>query len=778
MFQHYLKIAWRNIWNDKFYSLINLIGLTVAFTVVFLFMQWVRYELTFETDNPYVDRIYQVQTVEKRVDGFQKSMWLNEPDIADKYPIIEEAVTFYCYARSMNVGNTSIMYNQAKATPNFLKVFPLETVAGAVEGAEKGNTDVLISEEAANRIYGSSANALGQLIDEFPAKLKITAVVRVPKNSIIQFDILNLKGEGGSTYIMLKEGTQFTEEQQRIMANYLTEKSGSKNKLIFEPIKRLHLYTDKESKKVFYENIYFGSIKEIRMFTVIVLMLLLLAVINYVNTSTARAMSRAREVGVRKISGSTRRQLVVRFLTEAFIISFVAAFLAMDIAKVLHHPFERVMTTTFDFQINGFTVLLGLGMCLITTVLAGSYAAFYLSSLNPVQVLAGGSTKPGNKNSLRKILLGVQFAIAICVLICTWMVYRQLDYMLNKDLGFDREGIYYFNTSLMYQSEDFIKELQQSPYIENATMTMNPPYDVMLTRSGLSWHGAPQGVEDIQFAQIFCDQRFAETFGLEIVQGEFIPPGLKWWGETDDNSHQIVINETFKKMMGVDNPIGMTIEHGPKSKIIGVVKDFYFRPLSNEMLPLIMSFNPEAVNKMYIKTDPKHPKEALAHIRTTYDKMRNEIILLSTRPFIISPMEKEYRTIYKSETRLQQILMIFSLLSIVLSFMGIVGMVAFMIEKRTKEIGIRKINGAKWQDIVKEFWKEFLQLIAVAAIPAVVISFWLMHRWLQQYVYRPAFGWWIFLLVPLFIAAITALILLLQVQGIAKKNPVECLKSD
>jgi putative ABC transport system permease protein len=158
--------------------------------------------------------------------------------------------------------------------------------------------------------------------------------------------------------------------------------------------------------------------------------------------------------------------------------------------------------------------------------------------------------------------------------------------------------------------------------------------------------------------------------------------------------------------------------------------------------------------------------------------MRNEIILLSTRPFIISPMEKEYRTIYKSETRLQQILMIFSLLSIVLSFMGIVGMVAFMIEKRTKEIGIRKINGAKWQDIVKEFWKEFLQLIAVAAIPAVVISFWLMHRWLQQYVYRPAFGWWIFLLVPLFIAAITALILLLQVQGIAKKNPVECLKSD
>ena len=309
-------------------------------------------------------------------------------------------------------------------------------------------------------------------------------------------------------------------------------------------------------------------------------------------------------------------------------------------------------------------------------------------------------------------------------------------------------------------------------------MTMNPPYNVMFEKNNVSWHDAPQGVESVQISQIFCDDRFADTFGLQVVQGNFIPPGLKWWGDADDNSFQIVINETFKKLIGVENPIGMTINHGLQSKIVGVVKDFYFQPMTNEIKPLMIGYNPEAVNKMYIKTDPKHPKEALAHIRATYDKMRNDIILLSTRPFILTPLEKEYRAMYKSETRLQQILGIFSLLSIVLSFMGIVSMVAFIIEKRTKEIGIRKINGAKWTDIVREFWREFLLLVAVSAVPAITVSVWLMNGWLQQYVYRPVFGWWIFVLVPLFIAGITVLILLLQVQGIAKKNPVECLKSD
>ena len=782
MLLHYLKIAWRNIWNDKFYSLINLIGLTVAFTVVFLFVHWIRFELSFEKDNPNADRIYQVQEAERREDGIHKNINFrtsHNEQLKDTYPAIEEAVSVYQERLSINIkGKEPSMVYWTSTQENFFKLFPMKVLAGSIN-----TPGMIINEELANRIFGSPEKAIGGEVTFFKDYQPISAVIEVPKNSMIKVDAMSItKGGGfdfgGVHYILLKKNTPFTTELQLQMAQFLTLNSGSKNKLMFKPLKEVHLYTDDNTEKI-NNNAYYGNIKEIRLFIIVVLLLLTLAVINYVNTSTARAMSRAREVGVRKISGSKRQQLIVRFLTEAFIISFIAAFLAMDIAKVLHHSFERVMTNTFEFNIDGFTIALGLTMCLITTVLAGSYASFYLSALNPVQVLASGAAKAGSKNTLRKILLGIQFAIALGVLVCTWTVYRQLEYMLKKDLGFNKENIYYFDTGLMYGSEEFINELQSSPYVLNATIASGTPYNVTWGYGDVSWEGSSTGTNEITFAELACDHRFDDVFDLKLLQGEFIPPGLTWWQYSTEASTNIVINENFKELIGSNNPLGMTISYGNKGfkregKIIGVVKDFYFRPMNYKISPLIICFDPEVSNRMYIRIDPKHEKEALAHINETYNKTKGDVY----RPFILTPLETEYREMYKSETRLQKILGIFSLLSVVLSFMGIVSMVAFIIEKRTKEIGIRKINGAKRLDIVREFWCEFLLLIGIAAVPAIVVSVWLMNNWLQQYVYRPAFGWWIFVLVPLFIAGITALILLLQVQGIAKKNPVECLKSE
>lgn len=789
MFLHYLKVAWRNIWNDKFYSAINLVGLTVAFTVVFLFVQWIRFELSFENSYPNASRIYQVQEAEKRNDGIQKSMYMRPNmsyELKEKYPIIEEAVFYTSFSNtSIVLNNESYMYRMSDATPNFFKVFPMQCIAGTTANIEKNNVSVFISEDFAKKVYGDINKAVGNEFSTFGSNRQIDGVIRLPKNSMIQFDMITLSNQiydRGIHYIMLKENADFTEHQQRIMANFLTEVTDSENKLIFQPLKDIHLKTDSRTTRVETKGTYYGNMKEIRLFIITITLLLLLAIINYVNTSTARAMTRSREVGVRKISGSNRQQLMIRFLSEAFIISFLATFLAMDFAKILHHPFETIMDNSFDFKINGATILLGLAMCIITTLLAGSYASFYLSSLNPINALSGGITKSGSKNIFRKALMGVQFAIAIGVLICTWTVYRQLDYMLTTDLGFDKDGIYIFDTNLMYESEDFINELQQSPYVKNATMASGAPYNVNWGYSGVSWEGAPQGTREMEFTELSVDHRFEDVFGLEVVQGSFIPPGLKFAQYATDRSYDIVINETFKRMLKVDNPIGMTITYGGnwerKGKVIGVVKDFYFRPMNYKVAPLIISYDPEGTVFMFIKIDTKHEKEALAHIRATYDKMRDGIVLLSNRPFVLTPLEKEYREMYKSETRLQKILGIFSFISIVLSFMGIISMVAFIIQKRTKEIGIRKINGAKWQDIVQEFWKEFLLLLSIATVPALLISYWFMHNWLQQYVYRPAFGWWIFILVPLFIAGITIIILLFQVKDIAKQNPVESLKSE
>ncbi len=788
MIIHYLKIAWRNIWNDKLYSLINLIGLTIVFAVVFLFVQWMRFELSFENIYPDGDRIYQIQEAEKRADGVHKSMYMRpnmSEEMEEKYPMIEEAVFFTSFSNSSIVLNEQpFLCRVSDAKPNFLNVFPMECIAGTTSNVGKSSVSAFISEEFAKKVFGDPEKAVGVTFDLFLEQRTFEGVLRVPKNSFLQFDILFLADaiyDRGVHFIKLKEDVPFSEQQQRLMANFLTERDGSQNKLILEPIKNIHLRTDNRTTKVEITDSYYGSISEIRTFAVVVFLLLVLAIINYVNTSTARAMSRAREVGVRKISGSSRRHLVFRFLTEAFLISFAATFLAMDIAKLLHHPFEGIMNNTFPFHINGFTILMALVMCLATSVLAGGYAAFYLSSLNPVNVLSGDTGKGSTKNRYRKILLGLQFGIAIGILICTWMVYRQLDYILNEDLGFDKENVYYFNTNLLYESEDFINELQRNPYVINATMASSAPYNVDWAYSGVDWYESTRGETEMSFAELACDHRFDDVFGLTMMQGEFIPPGLTWWQDATDKSFDIVINETFKELIGIENPVGTTITYGKnwkkEGKVIGVIKDFYFRPMNYEISPLIIAYDPESTVRMYIKIDPAHEKEALQHVRATYDKMRANIVLLSTRPFVLTPLEKEYREMYRSETRLQQILGIFSLLSIILSFMGIVSMVAFIIEKRTKEIGIRKINGAKWMDIVQEFWNEFLLLLGIAAIPAVLVSYWFMHGWVQQYVYRPAFGWWVFILVPLFIAGLTVLILFWQVRSIAKRDPVESLRA-
>ena len=776
MLTHYLKIAWRNIWNDKFYSAINLIGLTVAFTVVFLFVQWIRHELTYETDHVNAKRIYRVEEAEKRADGIHSKTIIRPGrtlDLKDKFPSIEEVVSVYNERLAMIV-EEAIMYWHVTSTSNFFKVFPMKCVEGTTANAEKNNGGTFISEEAAKRIYGSSSKALGKEIEYLGGYTIIEGVIRVPSNSVISFDILYLTPHsfadrsGGLHYLMLKDNIDFNADLQATIAQF-PKSYDSENTYTFTKLKDIHFKDE-------------NRIKEMQIFLGVITLLLILAIINYVNTSTARAMSRAKEVGVRKISGSNRKQLIVRFLTEAFIISFIAVFLAFDIAKVLHHPFENIINSSFSFKLSGFLILLGFGICLFTTILAGGYAAFYLSSLNPIRVLAGGATNFNSKITLRKILLIIQFIISIGVLICTWTIYRQLNYLLNRDLGFNKENIYIWDTSLTYNSEDFIAELKKSPSIINATMAMQPPYNVKWGYSGVKWENAPTGTEKISFAEINCDHRFADTFELSLMQGEFLPPGLTWWQDINENSFSIVINETFRKLLDVDNPIGMTIEYGGswqvKGKIIGVVRDFEFKPLSNEKAPLIIRFNPEFTNKMFIKHVQNQEKNALKHIRATYDKMKETNRGLSKRPFMLKSMEVDYKEMFKPEVRLQKLLFIFSLLSVVLSFMGIVSMVAFIIEKRTKEIGIRKINGAKWLDIVREFWREFLLLISIATVPAVLISYWFMHNWLQQYVYRSAFGWWVFILVPLFIVALTALILYWQVQSIAKRNPVECLKSE
>jgi putative ABC transport system permease protein len=579
----------------------------------------------------------------------------------------------------------------------------------------------------------------------------------------------------GVHYILINKNARFSEETQRRMADFLGTTRETENKLSFQPLKDVHLHSPKE---LAVNSVWqtFGDLKQIYLFSFIALLILTIAIINYVNTSTARAISRMREVGIRKVTGSTQRQLILRFLSDAFIISAVSIVIALAVSKLLFPEFSMFMGNQVYFFLDFDTIMISLVACLVITVFSGGYAAFYLSSLDPVTVLRGG-INPVSKEKLRKTLIGFQFFLSIGMLILTVVIYKQIHYMFTADTGVDRENIIVLGSSLWYQAEDFIQIIKnENPNIIAATIA-RAPYNVTYRYGGVSWDESNADVTEIEFAHIFCDHHYANTFGLQVIEGEFIPSGWGWWLGDDEKTDDIVINQAFQRLMGVDNPIGITVRHvhGTPGKIVGVVKDFNFRPLKEPITPLIMSFAPEAVNKVFIKTTGSNKKETLDYILEKYREMGPPATI--NRPVIYYTVEEDYKAMYKTELRTMKILTVFAVLSLCLSVMGIFSMVSFMVEKRKKEIAIRKINGAETKDIISLFITNFTKTIGVACAVAIPVSFIILFRWIETYAFRTSLSWWIFVLVPLVVSFITAALIAVQVFFSTQQNRAEMVNS-
>lgn len=783
MFLHYLKIAWRNIWNDKLYSAVNLTGLSVAIAACFLLIFWIKFELSYEKCYPNHKQVYKVLQEEKRVEGItyhasirpgvSKQLKETFPQIQYSALVSSETLPFTVEGRD----GDGIMAALVTTNEDFLRMFAYEYVEGSPESVIK-NRGAIMSEETAKKFFGKKS-AIGETVsfgNSGIATFTISAVVKTPKNTHIRFDILNpLSNDerfGGIHYIQLEDNYKFTSEFEEQIARFLSTTRETENRLTLQPIGDIHLHSPKEVTDG-----SFGSLPQIYLFSGVVLLLLLIAVINYVNTSVARAMSRVKEVSVRKVFGANRRQMMERFLSEAFILSFIAVFISLVLVELLFPAFSQMMGNRVPLAFDFSVLLIALFVCVAVTLLSGGYAAFYLSSFNPMQIMKGGG-KTGSKEGLRKILIGVQFFLSISVLICTLFIYKQMNAIFNAETGVDRKNIVILQTSLWYDAETFIQIIKkENPNIIDASIALSAPYNSSYNYSGVSWTGSEGSVKNMEFTQIFCDHHYANTFGLQVVQGEFIPPGLGWWQYADDKSFNIVINEAFKKMIGEENPLGLTVNYawGMSGKIIGVVKDFNFKPLKEPITPLIMSFNPEACKNVYIKTTGKDKKATLDYILAKYKEMKPAD---TKRPVMYRTVEDEYNEMYETELRTAGMLSAFSIVSLVLALMGIVSMIAFMIEKRTKELAIRRINGAKTSDIVKLFSRNILNVAAVASVLSIPLCYFLMNRWLQTYIYRTTLSWWIFLAIPVLIMAITLLVISVQVYFTARKNPVESLKSE
>ena len=776
MLLHYLKIALRNIFKDKIYSLINLVGLAVAIACCFLLIFWTKFELTFEDCHPKAGRIYKVLEVEKRADGLHKNDRIR-PGIASQlkatFPEIEAStVVSHEQLPFVYEEGEGIMVDYTTTTPDYLEMFSYEYIEGSKENVLKGN-GAIMSEEIARKFFGKES-AIGKTVSFGNSgflKCNIQAVVKIPQNTHLKFGVLalNRTSNDGIHYILVMENARFSEEKQQRMADFLGTTRETENKLSFLPVKDIHLHSPKElSINTVWQT--FGDLKQIYLFSLVALLILAIAIINYVNTSTARAMSRMREVGVRKVAGSTQWQLILRFLSDAFILSAASIVLAIIVSKSFFPEFSMLMGNQASFFFDFNTVLIALTVCIVITILSGGYAAFYLSSLDPVTVLRGGHH--GSKESLRKILIGFQFFLSVGMLISTLMIYKQTYYMFTADTGVDRKNIVILDTGLWYDVDDYIQVIKrENPNIIDATIAWGAPYNVQYGHSGVSWEGCSDEVKEMEFGRIFCDYHYANTFGLQVIDGEFIQPGWSWWQYADSTSYGIVINETFRKLMGVNNPIGLKVNGN--QKIIGIVKDFNFKPLKEPITPLIISFNPEASNKVFIKTTGNNQKETLDYIRAKYMEMRPSY---ASRPFQYHTVEDDFNTMYKTELRTMKMLTVFSILSLCLCVMGIFSMVSFMVEKRKKEIAIRRINGAETKDIISLFITNFTKIIGVACVIAILVCYILLLRWIETYAFRTSLSWWIFVLVPVVVSLITAALIAVQVHFTTRQNPAEVIK--
>ena len=481
------------------------------------------------------------------------------------------------------------------------------------------------------------------------------------------------------------------------------------------------------------------------------------------NLSTAQSVRRAREIGVRKVAGANKGKIVIQFLGESLLIVFVAHVIAMIFVELLLPGYNNLTGKQLDVNYQSAGLYIGLvTIVLFCGLLAGSYPALYLSSLKPLDTMKGIINKnPGNV-IFRRVLVIFQFSLSILLIICTLIVEAQLKYMQNKELGLNVDNIGYFRFRFGIQRETLKKDLSNNPDIVSVTIANGSPCNFMYGQSKFDWEGKKEG-DVVLFYLYGVDVDFAKTFQLEIKEGRFFSTEFS----TDNNA--VVINEQAVKIMGFNDPIGKTISHnGLKLRIIGVLKDFHFQSLHSKIEPLIMQLNEGNFCMIRIKPDK---------ITSTVDYI-NKTIKSYNLPYKINLrfLENDYENLYRTERRMGKIFGYFSLLAIIISCLGLIGLSSFMAERRTKEIGIRKINGTKATEIFFLLSKEYIILVIISIIVAYPIAWYVMNKWLQSYAFRINLSLWVFALAGLAALLIAFLTISRQSYRAASKNPVEALR--
>jgi predicted permease len=793
MFKNYMKIALRNIKRYKGYSFINIFGLAIGITCCILIFLWVQDEFSYDKFHENGDNLYLAGTHQRLGSRTVTSSGTPPalgPAFKEEYPEIVNSVRF-CngpHALIFAYGEKRLREYVEAVDGSLLEMFTFPLLQGNPKTALTKPYSLVLTERMAQK-YFNTEDALGKIIRvENKYDFEVTGVLKnLPRNSLLQFDCLVpiqfLKEHWNApdhldtwynfsftTFVQLSESASPQEVEEKTAGRI--KKGHPKDDVtpFLRPFTKLYLYGLGTGG---------GRITRVRMLSLIAVFVLLIACINFMNLTTARAANRAKEIGMRKVTGALRWDIIKQFYGESILMAFLSLVFAVLLVILLLPVFNNLTGKELAFNpSHNLNLILGLlGATLVTGLIAGSYPALFMSSFQPVRIMRDTSGI-GSKSSLfRKILVVLQFSISVALIIQTFVIFKQLHYMRNKNLGFNREHLVYIpvNGNLRQHYEAAKQELQLIPGITQVSLTSRTPLIFGSSGNGWEWEGKSPEI-DPMVRYFCCDFDFVQTFEMEIVQGRFF--SQERTPAASPQSGQLVINQEFARIIGKENPVGMRLSQGPyHGTVIGVINDFNYWPLYYQSGPLIIfykTYNPSPGHHYYryifARIRPDNVSQTIASIEKIYKKFNPEF------PFNLRFLDDDYSRLYHSEEQAGAIFRYFAILAVLISCLGLFGLASFLTEQRTKEIGIRKVLGSSIQGIIFLLSKQFLKWVAVANIIALPIAWYISYRWLQNYPYRTTTGVWIFILT----AALTLVIALLTVSyksiKAARSNPVNSLR--
>lgn len=788
MFKNYLKTAWRNLVRNRFYSIINIAGLTLGLTVGILILLWIQDEYSYDSFHKNAPNIIKLENMVAT--GANRQLWTNTAApigvmAKEQIPGIKDVVRitgnqFYALYKYNNksFSDEKTFFTDA----DFFTMFSFPVIKGNASNPFPDNYSVVITETTAQKFFGND-DAIGKIITaDDTAHFKVTGVIKdFPKNSSIQGDmffpisLLAQKRYAGntdgknisndftqfdiSTYLLLQTGFSFKGFAKKLRDIHLSVKPDDTDVgYVWLPLEKIHLYHSDGSE---------GGASTVRMFMIIAILILIIACINYVNLSTARSMLRSKEVSLRKIVGAARWQLFLQFIIETLLLFVFAIIISLVFVYVLLPIFNQVSGKEIAINFTDYHIwVVILSTILGTLIISSIYPAILLSSFEPVKALKGKISASISSALFRKVLVVIQFTFSIVLIVGTIVIGNQLRYIQSKQLGYDKENVLTIRMIHMAPHLDAIRtDLLNQPGVTNVTWADGDIIDLGGQTGNNDWDGKQKG-ETVMLSPINVDQHFIPFFKIQLIDGK------NFVGDISDSTH-FILNETAVAAMRLKDPIGKRLRlWNTEGTITGIVKDFNFQSVRNKIKPAVFYDHQKTYGNIYIKTTGKNLPKVIAATKEEWKKYNADF------SFNYNFLDDQFKSLYENEQRTGLLFNIFAGIAIFISCLGLLGLAAYTAQVRTKEIGVRKVLGASVAGIIKLLAKDFVKLVIIAILIATPIAWYLMNAWLRDFAYKINISWIVFVIGGL--AAVIIALITISFQSIkaAMANPVDSLRSE